>query len=59
MRFFDTYLKPDKESLPRLWRYSKAFFLDHWPDLLCIFLITAIAGAVWLLSFHPLTTYLY
>ncbi|KIW62434.1 hypothetical protein PV04_10607 [Phialophora macrospora] len=44
---------PHRASFRRLGRYSKAFFLDHWPDILLVLLVTAIAGAVFLIPTRP------
>lgn len=46
LRAFFTTLRPDKRTMPRLFRYLKAFFLDAWFDMVCILGVAAIAGAV-------------
>ena len=41
-----TALQPDKRTLPRLWRYNKAYSGDHWFDMVSTLLITGVAGIV-------------
>ncbi|KAH0848816.1 hypothetical protein FOPE_02996 [Fonsecaea pedrosoi] len=53
IRSFATVLKPDKTTLPRLGQYSKAFFLDHWLDVVCVLAIAGITGAIWIIPTRP------
>ncbi|OQV01587.1 hypothetical protein CLAIMM_06914 [Cladophialophora immunda] len=46
-------LKPDKTTFPRLGQYLKAFFLDHWTDLLCVLIIGGGTGVIWIIPARP------
>ncbi|OAP55412.1 hypothetical protein AYL99_10385 [Fonsecaea erecta] len=46
-------LRPDKSTFPRLGQYLKAFFLDHWLDLVCILAIAGITGVIWIIPARP------
>ncbi|KIX05384.1 uncharacterized protein Z518_06256 [Rhinocladiella mackenziei CBS 650.93] len=46
-------MRPDRKTLPRLFRNLKYFFLDSWFDIICILIIAGIAGAVWIIQAHP------
>ncbi|ETI20294.1 hypothetical protein G647_08328 [Cladophialophora carrionii CBS 160.54] len=48
-----SHLIPRRRAFRRLGRYSRAFFLDHWPDFLLVLLVTAVAGAVFLIPTRP------
>ncbi|KIX96320.1 uncharacterized protein Z520_08098 [Fonsecaea multimorphosa CBS 102226] len=52
-RSFAAALKPDKATLPRLGQYLKAFFLDHWLDLVCILAIAGVTGVIWIIPARP------
>lgn len=39
-------MKPEKAKISRQFRYTKAFLLDHWQDIVAVLFVSAVAGAV-------------